>query len=223
MAETASSLLAAWSTFYFMTASSAAALTGLMFVVISLVTGQERTDATQDGIATFTTPTVMHFAAALLVSGILIMPWRSLVQAGIVVAVIGLYGVAQILRVMGRTRRLTGYTADLEDWTWFTILPLGAYVAISAQVEREVAAQAAALTARYGVSPGLAAVLVGDDPASVLYVRRKAEAFGRTGMRSETFHLPASTAEAELLQLIATLNARPDIHGILPQQPMPEQ
>jgi len=132
MAETASSLLAAWSTFYFMIASSAAALTGLMFVVISLVTGQERTDATQDGIAAFTTPTVMHFAAALLVSGILIMPWRSLVHAGIVVAVIGLYGVAQILRVMDRTRRLTGYTADLEDWMWFTILPLGAYVAISA-------------------------------------------------------------------------------------------
>jgi len=95
--------------------------------------------------------------------------------------------------------------------------------ALAAQVEREVAAQAAALTARYGASPGLAAILVGDDPASVLYVRRKAEAFGRTGMRSETFHLPAGTAEAELLQLIATLNARPDIHGILPQQPMPEQ
>ena len=95
--------------------------------------------------------------------------------------------------------------------------------ALAAQVEREVAAQAAALTARYGASPGLAAILVGDDPASVLYVRRKAEAFGRTGMRSETFHLPAGTAEAELLQLIAMLNARPDIHGILPQQPMPEQ
>ncbi|TMJ09411.1 MAG: bifunctional methylenetetrahydrofolate dehydrogenase/methenyltetrahydrofolate cyclohydrolase FolD [Bacillati bacterium ANGP1] len=95
--------------------------------------------------------------------------------------------------------------------------------ALAAQVEREVAAQAAALTARYGASPGLAAILVGDDPASVLYVRRKAEAFGRTGMRSETFHLPAGTAEAEVLQLIATLNARPDIHGILPQQPMPEQ
>jgi len=95
--------------------------------------------------------------------------------------------------------------------------------ALAAQVEREVAAQAAALTARYGASPGLAAILVGDDPASVLYIRRKAEAFGRTGMRSETFHLPAGTAEAELLQLIATLNARPDIHGILPQQPMPQQ
>src|SRR5437870_11675175 len=100
MAETASSLLAAWTTFYFMTASSAAALTGLMFVVISLVTGQERTDATQDGIAAFTTPTVMHCGAALLVSAILIMAWRALGHAGIVGAVIGLYGVGQLLRVM---------------------------------------------------------------------------------------------------------------------------
>src|SRR5438093_9536100 len=109
MAETASSLLAAWSTFYFMTASSAAALTGLMFVVISLVTGQERTEATQDGIATFTTPTVMHFAAALLVSGILIMPWRSLVQAGIVVAVLGPYGVTAVPRGSSVTGRLAWY------------------------------------------------------------------------------------------------------------------
>ena len=112
-------------------ASSAAALTGLMFVVISLVSGQERTDATEEGIAAFTTPTVMHFAAALLVSALLIMPWRSLVRLSVLVAVIGFYGVAYILGVMRRTRRLTGYSADLEDWTWFTILPLVAYVAIS--------------------------------------------------------------------------------------------
>lgn len=132
MAETASSLLTVWSNFYVMTGSSAAALTGLTFVVISLVAGQERADVTRDGIATFTTPTVMHFAAALLVSGILIMPWRSLVHAGVLVALIGLYGVAHILRVMHRTRRLTVYRADLEDWIWFTILPFGAYGAISA-------------------------------------------------------------------------------------------
>lgn len=93
--------------------------------------------------------------------------------------------------------------------------------ALAAQVETEVAAQAAALTRRYSVSPGLAAILVGDDPASTLYVKRKAEAFGRTGMRSETFHLPADTSEAEMLALIGDLNARSDIHGILPQQPMP--
>src|SRR2546422_1978303 len=92
---------------------------------------------------------------------------------------------------------------------------------LAAQVELEVAAQAAALIKRYGISPALAAILIGDDPASALYVKRKGEAFGRAGMRSETFHLPDRTSEAELLALIGDLNARPDIHGILPQQPMP--
>jgi len=95
--------------------------------------------------------------------------------------------------------------------------------AIAAKVEQEVAKDAAALTRTYGVSPALAAILVGDDPASAIYVRRKAEACGRAGLRSETFHLPASTSEAEVLALIEDLNARADVHGILPQQPMPPQ
>ncbi len=132
MAEPASSFLTAWSSFYIMTGSSAAALTGLMFVVITLVSGEERAEGTRDGIATFSTPTVMHFAAAFLVSAVLIMPWRSLVHVGVLAALIGLCGVAYILRVMYRTRRLSIYTADLEDWIWFTILPFVAYGAISA-------------------------------------------------------------------------------------------
>jgi hypothetical protein len=132
MAETASSFLTAWSSFYTMTGSAAAALTGLMFVVISLVTGRERAEGTHEGISMFSTPTVMHLAAALLISAVLIAPWRSLLHAGVLTALIGLYGVAYILRVMYRTRRLSVYTADLEDWTWYTILPLLAYGAISA-------------------------------------------------------------------------------------------
>lgn len=92
---------------------------------------------------------------------------------------------------------------------------------IAGAVEREAAAEAAGLTRRYGVSPCLAAILVGDDPASVLYVKRKAEACGRAGLRSETFHLPEASTEAEVLALIDDLNARADVHGILPQQPMP--
>ncbi len=132
MADTAPPLLAAWSSFYILTGSSAAALTGLMFVVITLLAGRERQDGAQEGIATFTTPTVMHFAAALFVSGALVAPWPSLVHAGVAVGLIGLAGVALILRVMHRTRRLTVYTPDLEDWIWYTILPLGAYGAISA-------------------------------------------------------------------------------------------
>lgn len=94
---------------------------------------------------------------------------------------------------------------------------------IAAEVEQEVVQAAAALTRQYGMSPALAAILVGDDPASSIYVRRKAEASGRVGLRSETFHLPANVSETEVLALIDDLNARSDIHGILPQQPMPEQ
>jgi methylenetetrahydrofolate dehydrogenase (NADP+)/methenyltetrahydrofolate cyclohydrolase len=94
---------------------------------------------------------------------------------------------------------------------------------LAAEVEREAAAEAAAVTRRYGMSPALAAVLVGDDPGSALYVKLKAQACARAGLRSETFHLPAATPEGELLALIDDLNARPDVHGILPQQPMPAQ
>ncbi len=95
--------------------------------------------------------------------------------------------------------------------------------AIAASIEAEVAAEAAVLTRQFGIAPALAAILVGDDPASVLYVRRKAQAFQRAGLRSETFHLPAQASEGEVLALIDELNARRDIHGILPQQPMPPQ
>ncbi len=95
--------------------------------------------------------------------------------------------------------------------------------ALAAAVEAEIAARVSELTRQFGTSPALAAILVGDDPGSAIYVRRKAEACGRTGMRSETFHLPADATEAEVLSLIDDLNARADIHGILPQQPMPEQ
>ena len=132
MAETVSSLLTAWSSFYVMTGSSAAALTGLMFVMITLLTRMERPEDTHAGISTFSTPTVMHFAAVLLVSAVLLAPWHSPIHAGVVVALIGLYGVAYILRVMHRARRLTFYTADLEDWAWYTIMPFVAYAAISA-------------------------------------------------------------------------------------------
>jgi len=117
MAEAASPLLAEWSSFYVMTGSSAAALTGLMFVVTTLLTRTERPEDTYAGITAFSTPTVMHFAAAFMVSAVLS---------------IGLAGVAYVLRVMHRTRRLTIYTADVEDWAWYTMLPFVAYGAISA-------------------------------------------------------------------------------------------
>ncbi len=132
MAGAVSPFLTAWASFYTMTGSSAAALTGLMFVVISLITARERTEGTHDGIATFSTPTVMHFAAALLVSAVLIAPWSSLIYPGAAAALIGLYGVVYIVRIAYRAKRLTVYRADLEDWAWYTILPFVADGAIVA-------------------------------------------------------------------------------------------
>src|ERR1700676_1919939 len=132
MAETASSILSAWSNFYITTGSSAAALTGLMFIVITLVMGSERPRRNPDGIGTYSPPPVVHFCAALLVSAILSAPWRSLALAGAFLGLTGLAGVFYVLRVMFRTRRLIDYKPDAEDWTWYTILPSLAYVAILA-------------------------------------------------------------------------------------------
>ena len=132
MAETASSVLTPWSNFYIMTGSAAASLTGLMFVVITLVTGVERRQRSRDGVSTFSTPTVVHFGAALLVSAILSAPWRSLVYPATLLGLAGLCGVIYELGVMYRTKRLSMYKADLEDWAWYTILPFVAYVVILA-------------------------------------------------------------------------------------------
>jgi len=94
-------------------------------------------------------------------------------------------------------------------------------VAIAKAVRAEVARDAAALTAR-GVIPGLTAVLVGDDPASAVYVRAKEKACIEAGMKGEAIRLPADTSQADLLALIDRLNADPTVHGILVQMPVPK-
>ncbi|HKS91608.1 MAG TPA: bifunctional methylenetetrahydrofolate dehydrogenase/methenyltetrahydrofolate cyclohydrolase FolD [Tepidiformaceae bacterium] len=94
--------------------------------------------------------------------------------------------------------------------------------AIAAEIRSEVAARVTSLRAR-GRVPGLAAVLVGDDPASVSYVTSKAKACEELGIFSETFHLPPDTTQPDLLALIAQLNADTRFDAILPQLPMPPQ
>jgi methylenetetrahydrofolate dehydrogenase (NADP+)/methenyltetrahydrofolate cyclohydrolase len=84
-----------------------------------------------------------------------------------------------------------------------------------------VADDAAALARDHGVQPGLAVVLVGEDPASQIYVRMKGEQTLAAGMHSLTIRLPAETTEAALLAQVAALNADPAIHGILVQFPVP--
>jgi methylenetetrahydrofolate dehydrogenase (NADP+) / methenyltetrahydrofolate cyclohydrolase len=93
--------------------------------------------------------------------------------------------------------------------------------AIADQIRREVGLEAASLAAK-GIKPGLAVVLVGDDPASQLYVRSKGRACEEAGMHSETIRLPATASEAELLHIVDRLNTDPAIHGFLIQLPLPK-
>jgi hypothetical protein len=132
MPEPVAALLGPWSNFYVMTASAAAALTGLMFVVITLVSGTERLRRAPGGVSAFSTPTVVHFCAALLISATLIAPWRSLLGPAVVLGLAGLCGIAYLSRVISITKRLTDYEADIEDWVWYTLLPFVTYTAIVA-------------------------------------------------------------------------------------------
>ena len=93
--------------------------------------------------------------------------------------------------------------------------------ALSQQLRAEVGARAAALTAR-GRQPGLAVILVGDDPASAVYVRNKVKACADHGLHSVLEKYEATLSEAALLARIAALNADPAIHGILVQMPLPQ-
>jgi methylenetetrahydrofolate dehydrogenase (NADP+)/methenyltetrahydrofolate cyclohydrolase len=95
--------------------------------------------------------------------------------------------------------------------------------ALAAELRQAVAKAAADITARHGFQPGLAAVLVGEDPASEVYVKSKGKASLEAGLKSFEHRLPAAASEAELLKLVARLNADPEVDGILVQMPLPKQ
>ena len=94
--------------------------------------------------------------------------------------------------------------------------------AFAAKVRGQVGEQVARLLADHGITPGLAVVLVGEDPASQVYVRNKGKQTIEAGMKSVEHKLDADTSQADLLALVAALNADPSIHGILVQLPLPD-
>jgi hypothetical protein len=129
--EDAHSTLAAWESFYVIIGTSAAALTGLQFVVIALITEvRPRTSLRQ--VDAFGTPTVAHFCAVLLVSAVLSAPWPTLSGADLVLGAAGVAGVGYVALVVRRARRQTGYRLVLEDWLWHVVLPLVAYALLLA-------------------------------------------------------------------------------------------
>jgi len=94
---------------------------------------------------------------------------------------------------------------------------------IAAELRGKIASEVARVKSAHGLIPGIAVVLVGQDPASEVYVRTKSKAVAEAGMRAIDRKLPASTSEAELLAVIAELNADRSVHGILVQLPLPSQ
>src|SRR5512147_2343934 len=94
--------------------------------------------------------------------------------------------------------------------------------AIAQATRAKIATATAALTKEHGIVPGLAVVLVGNDPASEVYVKSKSKAVVEAGMKSFDHKLPADTSQADLLALIGKLNADKNVHGILVQLPLPE-
>ena len=131
MQEAVLSPLATWHNFYSIIGTAAATLTGLLFVVITLIAGvRARVPSPSSGLAIFNTPNVFHFGAALLVAAILSAPWPALWNASLLLGLSGLAGMIYVVIVLRRVRRQKDYQLVLEDWLWHTVLPLVSYTAL---------------------------------------------------------------------------------------------
>src|SRR5262245_10361518 len=117
----------AWETYCVIVGSSAAALAGLQFVVLTLIGESRAVRGGAETIAAFGSPTVVHFCAALLISAIMTAPWPAPWPGGVAIATTGLLGLAYSSVVFKRARRQQGYVPVTEDWVWHVILPTLAY------------------------------------------------------------------------------------------------
>ena len=127
--QSASTVLLPWIPFYTLIGAAAASLTGLMFVVITLVS-TVRGGRTPEGISTFSTPTVVHYASALIISAMLCAPWPTFGTPAVIVGLLGPIGMVYAVVLAVRAHRLDTYEPDVEDWTWYTVLPFLAYLLI---------------------------------------------------------------------------------------------
>ena len=134
----AASALPSWESFYVIVGSSGGALIGLQFVVITLVADKQHL-ASATALGAFGTPTVVHFAGALVVSAIMSAPWSSLGALSILLGAWGLFGLTYCAVVVRRARRQTSYKPVWEDWLWYAVLPGLSYggLAVSAAFLRQ--------------------------------------------------------------------------------------
>jgi hypothetical protein len=121
--------LGEWENFYVIVGSSAGALIGLQFVVMTLIA--ERQVATSEALGSaFGTPNVIHFSATLLLSATVSAPWHGIGAVAVLLGLIGLSGLIYVVVVVRRVRRQSEYHPVFEDWLFHVLLPLGAYVTL---------------------------------------------------------------------------------------------
>lgn len=124
-------MLAAWESYYVIVGTSAAALTGLQFVVMALVADTPGLGSA-DSVDAFGTPTIVHFGISLFVAALLSAPWSSLTPVLWILIAGGIVGTVYTLIVLRRARQQTVYVPVFEDWLWHGILPMVSYGALIA-------------------------------------------------------------------------------------------
>ncbi|HEY2905897.1 MAG TPA: hypothetical protein VGJ29_08335 [Vicinamibacterales bacterium] len=149
--------ISGWENFYVIVGSSAAALTGLQFVVMALVADLP-VNGSARSIDAFATPTMVHFGAVLLLSAVLSAPWRSVGAPMLLCTLCGATGLVYVVIVARRTRTQTDYTPVFEDWLFHVMLPAAAYLALTSAVF--VARSYAADPALFGIATATFLLLV---------------------------------------------------------------
>ncbi len=122
--------LAAWDSFFIIVGSSAGALIGLQFVVMTLIAERSPPRGEEAGPA-FATPTIVHFGAVLLLSAVLSAPWQEVTFVAAILGLMGLIGVVYIIIVSRKMRMQTAYEPEFVDWLYYALLPLAAYAMLA--------------------------------------------------------------------------------------------
>ena len=144
-----------WANFYVIVGSSAGALTGLTFVVISLIAGR-RIDEARTGLNAFTTPIIVHFSAVLLVTALLSAPWTSLAPVAILLILGSVGALAYSALVLWLLRHVVSYQPEWDDWLWYGVLSVVAYTAILVSA---ILLLNHATSALFGIAAGLVLLL----------------------------------------------------------------
>ena len=122
--------MAGWSNFYVIVGSSGAALIGLQFVVMALISDLQPKNS-PDAISAFGTPTVVHLAGALIISALMSVPWTTAGAPAVALGAYGLGGVIYCAIVVSRARRQRAYAPVWQDWLWHAMLPSAAYLSLA--------------------------------------------------------------------------------------------